>query len=250
MGIKVIPRMEAAFYEASGAFVAMFLTDVWGEQEQEARAFAYSRVNGDLRNRPEIIGKGARQPLPKKDGSFTDYVGTHPEVLEDSGVADMFGFYRYQNSSPGVVDCGLTGPTVADLEHYVDHILPIEKMVTLIYAAHLPEQFAEQMKYIDSIMPEWKNEASAFTTSYGLKDQPCAIHTDSFDIPTAPGVITTTGCFGGNELAMPEFGIAFDVQPSDILFLDVHRRHGNFPRTWGSRTSQVFFVRKGMHECK
>jgi hypothetical protein len=246
-GITFLPREDVMFRTPEGRLVALYLTDVFDEAAQAERADAFKDVSGDLRNRPDIIGRNASQQLLKVDGTPTDYTGVRPEHL-DEGVADIYGYYRYKNSAPGVPNCGLTSPTKANLARYL-RILAIERQVTEIYKRVLPAEYAEQMKYLDTVMPQWKTPGSAFSSTYGLKNKPCAVHVDKFDIPTATGVITTTGNFAGNELAMPEFGIAFDVQPSDILFLDVHRWHGNFPRTEGSRISQVFFVRKGLHEC-
>jgi hypothetical protein len=205
-------------------------------------------VKQDLRNRPEVIGRNARQQLVTNNGTPTNYVGTHKSVL-GQGKSASFGYYRYKNPRPGMVRCGLTNPTKSDLKLYL-RVVEIEKAVTTIYKRVLPAEYAEQMEYIDTLLPKWKTEGSAFTTVYALKNHPCAVHVDKFDIPTATGVLTTTGNFTGNELCLPEYGIAFDVQPSDILFMDVHAWHGNFPRTEGERTSQIYFVRKGMHQCK
>lgn len=248
LNLQLLPREDASFYTPDGDFVAMFLTDIFSGPEQEQRAMAYSIIDGDLRNRPEIFGKLARQQLFRKDGEFTDRVGVAPEVLATAGRAATFGYYRYKNSAPGVPDCRMTTPTLQRPQVY-SRILQVEMKVTEIYGAVLPVLYEQQMEYIDSILPAWKTEGSAFTTSYALRNQPTAVHVDEFDIPTATGVITTVGNFTGGEFCMPEFGLAFDVQPSDILFADVHRWHGNLPRRSGNRTSQVFFVRKGMHEC-
>jgi hypothetical protein len=248
LNLQLLPRDDVSFYTVDGDFIAMFLTDIFTDAEQEERAIAYSHVDGGLRNRPEIFGNLARQQLIRKDGEFTDRVGVAPEVLETAGKSATFGYYRYKNSAPGVPDCRLTAPTL-ERPHIYSRILAIEMKVTEIYRAVLPDRYEEQMAYIDSILPAWKTEGSAFTTSYALRNQPTAVHVDEFDIPTATGVITTVGNFTGGEFCMPEFGLAFDVQPSDILFADVHRWHGNLPRRSGDRTSQVFFVRKGMHEC-
>jgi hypothetical protein len=124
----------------------------------------------------------ARQQLLRKDGTLTDFTGTPAELLEDAGTAAMFGYYRYKNSAPGVPNCGLTGPTKADLKMYL-RIVEIENQITDIYRLFLPEQYAEQMKYLDSVPDEWKTEGSAFTTPYALKNQPTAVHVDKFDIP-------------------------------------------------------------------
>ena len=247
-GINFQPRNDAAFYTPEGKFVALFLADVFTLAEQDEREAAFAKVKQDLRNRPEVIGRNARQQLLRNDGTPTDFVGTPREVL-GKGKSAVYGYYRYKNPQPGLVKCGLTGPTKDNLELYL-RIVEIEKRITSIYKHVLPKQYAEQMKYIDSLLPKWKTEGSAFTTVYALKNHPCAVHVDKFDIPSATGVLTTTGMFTGNELCMPEYGIAFDVQPSDILFMDVHQLHGNFPRTGGDRTSQIYFVRRGMHECK
>jgi len=248
LGIVVQPRKSASFYTPQGDFLARFMADIWDDDEELERTEAFSGVKGDLRNRPEIIGKGARFQLTRVDGTPTDFTGVPRELLQAGGKASTFGYYRYKNSAPGVADCRLTAASLENLPRYLRQV-EIERQITKIYARHLPKQYAVQKRYVDAIKEDWKNEGSVFSSGYGLKDQPCAVHVDKFDIPSGTGVITTTGCFEGDEFCMPEFGIAFDLQPSDLLFCDVHRWHGNFPRRSGSRTSQTFFVRKGMHEC-
>jgi hypothetical protein len=117
-----------------------------------------------------------------------------------------------------------------------------------IYRAALPDEYAQQMGYVDKLLPRWRIPGTVFTSIYGI-NFPTAVHVDKFDIPEGTGVMTTAGEFAGNEYCLPDFGLALDVQPSDVLFSDVHRWHGTLPRTEGNRIAQVYFVRKDMHKC-
>jgi hypothetical protein len=76
LNIKFQPRENASFYTSEGEFIALFLVDIFDEEEQAERAAAFANVKGDLRNRPEIIGRHARQELTRADGTRCDYIGS------------------------------------------------------------------------------------------------------------------------------------------------------------------------------
>jgi hypothetical protein len=62
------------------------------------------------------------------------------------------------------------------------------------------------------------------------------------------GVLTTHGRFSGGYFIMPRFGIAFDIQPGDLLLANVHELHGNGAMA-GQRVSVVYYAREKMHLC-
>lgn len=231
-----------------GKLVAMLLTDVFDADEQQERYDIFSQVDGDPSNRPEIFGRGFRLPRVRKDGKTSARVGVPKIVMKIAGQADPIGPYRYRHKAAGKIDCRLTSWTTRHPKLYFAAVR-IAARVSEIYKEALPAEYEVQMRYINTVPKLWRVPGSAFTSLYAIKNHPTAYHTDDFDLPTATGVITTAGRFVGCELCLPQFGLALDVQPSDILFVDVHQLHGNLPKRDGQRVSQVYFVRRGMHEC-
>ncbi len=237
--------------DTKGKLVAMLLTDMFSEEEQAHHWEIYKDIKGSADNRPEIFGTGARQPrIRKTDGLLSKRVGVPTEVAKAvGGAAVVIGPYRYKNPAPGVVHCDLTKETKENPARYLETI-KIGEEITLIFREVLPEEYIIQMAYINTVPERFKMPGTAYSSACALRDIPTAFHIDEFDIREATGCITACGEYEGQEFTMPEFGLALDLQPSDILFCDVHRTHGNLPRRSGHRVSQVWFVRRGMHECQ
>ncbi|HEX3742201.1 MAG TPA: hypothetical protein VHV29_21060 [Terriglobales bacterium] len=203
-------------------------------------------VNGDPKNRPGIIGEGARQMELRKDGSVSERSGTvSPAVLKAyGGKADMLGHYYYKTPAK----CSPTGWTISKPDLYTQ-VLPFVHAINDVYKIHLPEQYAKQMEYVNTVDAEYKIEGTAFSTLYVLKNAPTATHTDTFDHPGAFGVMASLGNFDGGEFCFPNYRLAIDYRPGDVLLGDVHQLHGNFPVLNGERVSCVLFVRKSIHKC-
>jgi hypothetical protein len=64
------------------------------------------------------------------------------------------------------------------------------------------------------------------------------------------GCMATLGQWQGSELVIPQFGLAVNYQPGDLLLGDVHLWHGNAPFVeGGERVTTVLYCRERMHEC-
>lgn len=208
-------------------------------------------VNGDPKNRPGIIGEKARQPLVRTDGSLSERTGIVPDAVLKAygGKADMLGHYRWvKPPNPSAAKCSVTAWTKRKPDLYAK-VLRFVKEINDIYKTHLPNEYARQKEYVDTIEEDFKIKGTAFTTLYVLKNAPTATHVDTFDYPGAFGVMTTLGDFQGGEICFPRYRIAIDYQPGDLLLADVHQLHGNFPLLSGERVACVLFVRKGIHKC-
>src|SRR5438094_3386332 len=150
-------------------------------------------VDGDPYNRPGIIGEGARQTIIKPDGSLSQREGQVPEAVIEvyGGKADMLGHYFYKvPPRPGAAQCGPTAWTLREPELY-KQVLEFVKAINDVYKTYLPEQYAQQMEYVNTILPDFKIENTAFTSLYVLKNAPTATHTDTFDYPKGFGVMAT-----------------------------------------------------------
>lgn len=248
--VTEVIRESAVFYKPDGSLLAVLLKECIDERLLDATYQLLRTVNQEPSNRPEIIGKGSRQPrIRKSDGKLSRRIGVAASVRAvHQGKADFLGHYRYKNSAPGEPDCKMTGWTRRRTDVYLG-ALPFLYAVEEVYRTFLPRRYAAQKNYVDQIPEGHKIPGSVFTTWYVLKNCPTAVHIDKMDIPAGFGVMATLGCFQGGEFCFPKYKIAFDYQPGDVLFADVHEAHGNFPVIGGERVASVFFVRKGMHEC-
>jgi thymine dioxygenase / DNA helicase len=119
-----------------------------------------------------------------------------------------------------------------------------------IYRKTCPKHYNRQMSKVNDIDPSLRLGSTAFTTVTVNKNSRTAAHTDTGDVRDGLGCLTTHGKFRGSYFVMPKFGIAFDVQPSDLLLANVHEFHGNSAMAkGGERYSCVFYARELMHKC-
>jgi hypothetical protein len=243
-------REETRVLKPDGSLLAMLIKDIL-DSELVAEAYKVLRkVKGDPSNRPEIFGKGTRGNRRREDGYLSPRVATGKEFVRawPKAEANLLGGYCYKNSKPGVPKCRLTSwtrkrPDVAAIG------LKLALAVDEVYREFAPEHYARQAEYVQTIPKALRLLGTNFSTMYVIKDKPTAVHRDKFDIPTGTGVMTTLGEFVGGELCFPQYRVAIDYQPGDVLIADVHELHGNLPVVSGERVAEVFFVRKGMHKC-
>jgi len=140
----------------------------------------------------------------------------------------VIGPYRYKNPAPGVV----IGPDQRDQgkPRPLSGNDKIGEEITRIFREVLPEEYIIQMAYINTVPEKVQDAGTAYSSACALRDIPTAFHIDEFEHSRGDRVHHSLREYEGQEFTMPEFGLALDLQPSDILFCDVHRTHGNLPR--------------------
>jgi hypothetical protein len=83
-----------------------------------------------------------------------------------------------------------------------------------------------------------------------------AVHKDSGDLPQGFGnlCIYREGKYKGGFFCLPQYRIAIDLKNRDMLFVDVHKWHGNTPFNAVSedalRIAFVMYYREYMYKCK
>ena len=82
------------------------------------------------------------------------------------------------------------------------------------------------------------------------------VHQDSGDYKEGFGNLITyrEGSYDGGYFVLPEYGVAIDLHNTDILFVDVHKWHGNTEyincsEDW-MRISFVLYYREYMYKCE
>ncbi len=242
----------ACYRTPESKLVSMLNRDFWTEEEQQRHWEIFKNIKGDPSNRPEIFGKRAEVAMNRvrMDGSLSPRVQAPAELARlTGGQAAIVGPYRYNAAAGSEARCELTPFTVEHPEVYFE-VVRMGHRITEFFQAVLPEEYARQKEYVDKVPENMKIPGTVHTACYGLHNVSTAIHKDEFDFAGATGCITTCGSFEGNQLVLPEFRLAFDIQPDAVFFGDFHSWHGNLPRfSGGERTSLVWFVRKDMHKC-
>lgn len=207
----------------------------------------FSNTSYSLKS-PSILGLlkkyNARLELMNSDGTYRD-VGTNP---------DNFGVVGYMDRSARFPYCRLTAYNINNPQRF-GAAMPLIHAVDACFAEYVPERYAKQKEAIAKTHPDFYISGSVFTTITVNLSWQTAVHTDKGDYKPGFGVLTAMrkGAFDGCYFTLPKYGIAVDMQTTDVLLVDVHEWHGNtpiVPKGRFERLSMVFYYRENMLECE
>jgi hypothetical protein len=172
----------------------------------------------------------------------------------ENGVSDVMGVLdgteRY-----GHIQCR---ETAWSLEHFLEQKTEVEPLVCEVddvFREEMPGRYAAQRDQVLKVHPSWRLNRTAFTTVTINKNMRTYAHRDDGDLKEGFGVITVMklGTFNGGQLIFPRWGIAVDIDTTDVLLCDVHELHGNAPLVGEKgkflRLSCVYYFRTGVLNC-
>ena len=164
-----------------------------------------------------------------------------------SGIAGFFDRY------PRIPYCRTTSYSSNNSNKFESAIPFIEKISEKFHEL-VPGRWANQNKEVSKLDPAFRIGNSAYTTITVNKTYRTAAHRDAGDLHEGFGnlsVVSNGVPYTGAYLVFPEFRAAVDVQPGDMIMMDVHEIHGNTPIGGeGERISVVCYMREKMSECK
>lgn len=189
-------------------------------------------------------------------------VSGHLRVRQDgtiskTRVADKVvnsGIIGYYDRTLRTPYCRKTAYTKNKFEKYTK-CLPIIKQVSDLYKELIPDKWAYQKSYIEKTSKDFVIEGTVFTTVTVNKNWQTAVHTDKGDLKGGFGnlVAIRKGKYTGGYFVLVKWGVAFDLNNTDILFTDVHQIHGNTPirkvTEDATRISLVMYYRENMIDC-
>ena len=120
----------------------------------------------------------------------------------------------------------------------------------------LPTRYSKQRNFVDQLDPHFRIDSTVFTTLTVNSRFQTAAHLDAGDY--APGfsnltVLSNDGNYTGGYLVLPEYRVAINIRPGDLLFVANHTAvHGNTPFVFGSpesdRVSVVAYAREDLEQ--
>jgi len=218
------------------------------------QAYEHLRTVSKLPNNRGIAvaGKGAMMPGLTKDGSLSSRNEIPRPVWEAAGkpLADFLGFFDYRDvNDKRKLNCRETEWTGTHRAVY-EAALPLICEINSVFRDCLPFEYAAQLDEVRKVPDDLKIAGTAFTTVTVNKNLRTACHRDEGDLLQGTGCMATLGQWQGSELVIPQFGLAVNYQPGDLLLGDVHLWHGNAPFVeGGERVTTVLYCRERMHEC-
>ena len=209
---------------------------------------ALRTVYADPSNRGlAVAGRYAMSQRITKRGELSNRKTISKSVLEAAGnpKGDQLGYW---DSDPGhKLVCRETAWTAKHPEVLARGMDLFQEM-NGVYSEVLTDEYAAQMVEVGKVSPSLRI-AEAFTTATINKNLRTSAHRDEGDLKQGTGVMATLGPFAGGYLVLPEYGVAVDYQPGDVLLGDVHGLfHGNCAHS-GERVTVILYVRERMHLC-
>lgn len=165
----------------------------------------------------------------------------------NSGIAGYFDRY------PRIPYCRTTSYSTNHNDKF-EAAIPFIERISDLFKELIPGRWKVQNTEVSKLDPSFRIGNSAYTTITVNKTYRTAAHRDAGDLKEGFGnlsVVSNGVPYTGAYLAFPEFRAAVDVQPGDVIMMDVHEVHGNTPIGGeGERISVVCYMREKMADCK
>ena len=143
----------------------------------------------------------------------------------NSGIAGYFGRY------PRIPYKRATAYTEKNKDLF-EMSFPFLKTLDSKFKELVPERYSNQKKMADKLDPRFRVSDTVFTTITVNKNFRTAAHRDAGDLTTGfsnLSVLTDgTKDYQGAHLVLPEYRVAIDLRPGDLLLINNHEAiHGN-----------------------
>ena len=110
-------------------------------------------------------------------------------------------------------------------EHLFSRALPIIRRIDAAFQAALPDRWALQKDFCETIDPRFVVDGTCFTTLTVNKNYRTAEHRDAGDLSQGfsnIAVFSNGRKFSGGHLVLPEFNVEICLRPGDLLFVANH----------------------------
>ena len=187
---------------------------------------------------------------------------SHKRIRKDGSISNITVGNKVESGSVGYMDknamvhyCRKTAFAKKYFEEFEQGI-PFVQFVDQKYKELCPEHYAKQKAIALGTNKNYVIGDTSFTTVTVNKNFRTAVHQDAGDFSDGFGnlIVYREGDWDGGYFVLPEYGVAIDLQNTDMLFVDVHKWHGNTEFTncqpdW-LRISFVLYYREYMYKCK
>lgn len=186
---------------------------------------------------------------------------SHKRILKDGTVSKITVGNKVLSGNVGFMDrnsmihyCRKT----AFARRYFDKFkagIPFVEFIDKKYQELCPAFYKKQKAIAAGTNRNYVIGDTSFTTITVNKNFRTAVHKDSGDFGEGFGnlIVYREGDVKGGLFVLPEYRVAVDMQNCDILFVDVHKWHGNTEIITSLQSFRVAFVlyyREYMYKCK
>lgn len=196
------------------------------------------------------------------DGRGMASGSSHKRIRKDGTTSNITVGNKVESGNVGYMDrnamvhyCRKTAFARKYFDKFKDGI-PFVQHIDNLYKNLCPQHYQKQKAIALGTNKNYVIGDTSFTTVTVNRNFQTAVHKDSGDFSDGFGnlCVYREGYYDGCYFCLPEYGIAVDLQNTDMLFADVHRWHGNTPFENTSsdymRVSFVMYYREYMYKCK
>lgn len=203
-----------------------------------------------------------KDSIERTEGRGSASGSSHKRILKDGTVSKITIGNYVESGNVGFMDAAAMVPycrKTAFAKQYFDKFqegIPFVKKIDQLYEQLCPTHYLRQMEIARATNRNYVIDSTSFTTITVNKNFTTAVHKDTGDFQQGFGnlCVYREGHFEGSYFCLPEYAVAIDMQNTDMLFVDVHRWHGNTPFRNQSpdylRISFVMYYRENMITCK
>jgi len=186
---------------------------------------------------------------------------SHKRIRKDGSVSKITVGNKVESGNVGFMDkssmvryCRKTAFAKKYFSQYKKGI-PFVEFISQKYKELVPGKFEKQNAIKVGTDQNYIIGDSCFTTVTVNKNFRTAIHQDAGDFRDGFGnlIVYSEGDLKGGYFTLPEYRVAVDLQNTDILFVDVHKWHGNteivLKNEDSLRISFVMYYREYMYKC-
>jgi hypothetical protein len=165
----------------------------------------------------------------------------------NSGIA---GFYDRYPRIPYLREAAFTEGN----RQKFDNAIPFFKKISDNFKELMPNRYSVQASMCEKLDPRYVVEGTVFTTLTVNRNFRTAYHRDAGDLTEGFSnltVISNGKAYSGGMLVLPEYRVAVDIRPGDLLLINNHEGiHGNtelvYDEEGAERMSFVCYFREGM----
>jgi hypothetical protein len=203
-----------------------------------------------------------KDSIERTDGRGAASGSSHKRILKDGSISNITIGNHVESGNVGYMDrsamihyCRTTAFAKSYFEKFEQGI-PFVKHIDKLYAELCPVHYARQIEIANATNRNYVIADTSFTTVTVNKNFQTAVHKDSGDFMQGFGnlCVYREGHYEGCYFCLPEYAVAIDMHNTDMLFVDVHKWHGNTPFKNASpdylRVSFVMYYRENMIHCK
>lgn len=196
------------------------------------------------------------------DGRGIASGSSHKRVRKDGSTSNITVGNKVQSGNVGFMDAGAMihyCRKTAFAKKYFDEFtsgIPFVQHIDKLYSELCPVNYKKQIAISKGTNQNYRIADTAFTTVTVNRNFVTAVHQDAGDFREGFGnlIIYREGYYEGAYFVLPQYRVAIDLHNTDVLFVDVHKWHGNtdFKNMDENymRIAFVLYYREYMINCK